>query len=52
MPIKVTSTREIRPMRWLVGFAVACVVAYMAGTNATAGEQGAPTPTVAACTTR
>jgi hypothetical protein len=52
MPIKVTSTREFRPMRWLGGFAAACLIAYIAGTTSAAGAPGTPTPTVAACTTR
>jgi hypothetical protein len=53
MPIKVTSTREIRPLRWFAGFAVACLVAYLAGTNANAdAPAGTASPTIAACTTR
>jgi hypothetical protein len=52
MEMKVTSTREIRPMRLLGIIAALCFFAYLAG-GATAADAKAPsTPTVAACTTR
>ncbi len=51
MEMKVTSTREIRPLRLLGIIAALCFFAYLAG-GATAAAKAPATPTVAACTTR